>query len=209
MNFFEYNSGYINLLENYFNHPLTPKNNSSHKEFKTHLYNGDDGILGILIDNNEIVAVSSAVMVYENKIKSCKYPHRLHVRSDYSHISNKFIDCYWDPLLFQWLEKKKVEKVYCTFNENNFFAFFWAAIRHSRRIKNIKYINDFGKKILNQQWFIYPKIIKEMYTWQYLIYSSPENLWFYPDREEKYMPNEIADKLNSRFNFISGFGWKI
>lgn len=209
MIFVEYNNDYCNLLEEYFRHPLTPFNNSSHETFKTHLYDGVNGILGMLVDNSNIVAVSSALIINENNIKSCKYPHRLHVRSDYSYISNKFIDQHWDPFLFQWLEKNKIENVYCTFNEDNVHAFFWAAIRHSRRFKNTKYINDFGKSILNQNWYVYPKIIREKNTWQYLIYSTPNNKWFYNHRREKSMPIDIKDNLDKKFVFVSEFGWQI
>lgn len=209
MIFVEYNNTYLEILEKYFKHSKTPANNSNHKIFKTHLYDRENGILGLLIDKDEIVAVSSAVKVVENNTVSCKYPHRLHVRSDYSWVTNKFVDQFWDPLLFDWLETKNIRNVYCTFNEGNHLAFFWAAIRHSRRLSHTTYINSFGKEVLNQEWYVYPFIINEMNTWQYLIYSSPDRNWFYPHREEKEMPEELISKLNSRFDFVSGFGWRI
>jgi hypothetical protein len=209
MIFVEYNTTYIDLLEKYFKHPLTPVNNASHKIFKTHLFNGIDGILGMLIDNNEIVAVSSAIIVTENSIKSCKYPHRLHVRSDYTWYSNKFVDKHWDILLFNWLKEKNINNVYCTFNETNHSAFLWAALRHARRRNHNTHINDFGKTILNQNWYVYPKIVTEMNTWQYLIYSSLNDKWFYNHKDEKDMSDELIKNLDSRFNFVSGSGWKI
>jgi hypothetical protein len=211
MEFFEFDkTAHTELLEEYFKHPNTPINNSTHKAFKTHLYDGTSGLLGLLVDNNEIVAVSSAVVVTEHGIKSCKYPHRLHVRTDYSHVSSKFIDEFWDPLLFRWLEQLDITRVYCTFNEDNDPAFIWAALRHSRRTKKPMLVNDFGKRILlDQEWKIHSCPIIEMNTWQHLIYSSPDSEWFYHWREEKRMSSSIVNELDTRFERLDSGGWRI
>ncbi len=208
MKFVRYTNDYKGLLEKYFNNPNTPTNNSSHKLFKTHLYNGDTGILGMLISNEEIVAVSSAVIVTENGITSCKYPHRLHVRNDYSYMSSTFIDQYWDPMLFDWLYTKNITNVYCTFNIDNQKAFMWACKRHARRIKNNSNMNVFGKS-LNKKWYVYRSIIDEMYTPQFLLYSSPTNDWFFPWRKESQIPTEVSDNLSKIFEYDPLRGWII
>jgi hypothetical protein len=209
MKFVQYTNDYLGLLEKYFNNPNTPLNNNSHKAFKTHLYNGDTGILGMLIDNEEIVAVSSAVVVIENGILSCKYPHRLHVRSDYSYMTSKFIDQHWDPMLFDWLYEKNIKNVYCTFNIDNPKAFLWACKRHSRRIKNNSNINKFGKTILNKKWYVYNAIVDEMYTPQYLLYSSPTDDWFFPWRTEHKISDEVKHILDQTFEYTTSRGWII
>lgn len=209
MKFITYSCEYLGLLEKYFSNPNTPINNSSHKAFKTHLYDGDNGILGMLIDNDEIVAVSSALIIQEHGVLSCKYPHRLHIRQDYSYMSSRFMDCYWEKLLFDWLEQRNIENVYCTFNMDNPKAFMWAAKRHSRRIKNNTDINMFGKTILSRNWYIHKHAIIEMNTPQYLIYSSVNNDWFYSWRTNIDISSDMNEKLNTSFAHDLKRGWVI
>lgn len=209
MKFVKFTSEHLGLLEAYFNNPDTPINNNSHKSFKTHLYNDEDGILGILIDRNEIVAVSSAIVINDNGIKSCKYPHRLHIRRGYSSISSKFIDYQWDPMLFDWLKEHNICNLYCTFNIDNPKAFLWAAKRHSRRIAHIDHLNNFGKQLLTKPWYAYSKVIDEMNTPQYLLYTSPTGEWFYPWRNETIMPITMIDNLNATFDYQLNRGWII
>ena len=209
MRFVRYTSEYQSLLESYFNKPDTPVNNNSHKAFKTHLYNGDTGILGILIDNDEIVAVSGAIIINDRGVQSCKYPHRLHVSREYSNISSRFIDYQWDTMLFSWLQEKDICNVYCTFNLDNPKAFLWAAKRHSRRIAHIDHLNEFGKQLLTRPWYAHPTAIDEMNTPQYLLYTSPTGEWFYPWRDETIMPVNMIDTLNNTFEYYLNRGWLI
>jgi hypothetical protein len=195
------------LLEVYFKDNRTPYNNSNHKVFKTHLYNSKDGILGLLIDKTEIVGVTSAIKIIEKGIVSCKYPHRLHVRNDYSKYTSKFIDELWDPCLHNWLKLQNISNLYCTFNEDNENAFLWAALRHSRRIK--KSNNEISLQILKGNWFIYPKLVLEMHTWQYIIYHSNLENWFYPWRQEEKIKGIMQNKLNKFFLYYDNLGWLI
>lgn len=195
------------LLEVYFKDSRTPYNNSNHKIFKTHLYNSKDGILGLLIDKTEIVGVTSAIKIIENGIISCKYPHRLHVRNDYSRHTSKFIDELWDPCLHDWLKLQNISNVYCTFNEDNESAFLWAALRHSRRIKKLN--NKVSSQILSGNWFIYPKLVLEMHTLQYVIYHSNLGNWFYPWRQEEKIKDIMENKLNKFFLYYNNLGWLI
>lgn len=206
MIFVKYDDSYKELLERYFNHPSTPINNASHKLFKTHLYNGVNGILGLLIDNNEIVATVSAIVVIERGIYSIKYPHRLHVRKDYSHLSNMIVNKYWDPLFFDWLINKPNDNLYCTFNEGNYTSFMWSAVKHKRRLKN-EYVNEFGKSIISRQWYILDKMVEEMGCPQYIMYSNSISDWFYPWRVTYDIPIDVATILNSKFKFVVGKGW--
>ena len=209
MIFVKYDDSYKELLERYFNHPSTPINNASHKLFKTHLYNDVNGILGLLIDNEEIVATVSAIIINDRGIRSCKYPHRLHVRREYSHVSSYFIDYHWDTMLFNWLQEKNITNLYCTFNIDNPKAFLWAAKRHSRRITHIDHLNDFGKQLLTKPWYAYPKVINEMNTPQYLLYTSITGEWFYPWRTETRMLHNMNETLNNTFEYCLDHGWII
>lgn len=209
MKFAKYSKDYDLLLEKYFIDSRTPENNSSHKKLKTHLYDESNGIMAMMINYEEIIAMSSAVVVNENNILSCKYPHRLHVREDYRYITNRFIDNYWDPFLYSWLANKNIINVYSCVNEDNWSSFSWAALRHSRRIKTINRVNNLGQQILKQQWFIYQNLVYEMHTWQYILYSSPDGKWFYSHRNEKEINKEKVDLLNKRFQFVPKCGWLI
>jgi len=206
MEFFKYNNKFLNLLEKYFQHVDTPVNNNSHKNFKTKLYDEDKGICGILVDKNEIVAVSSAIIIEENGSIACKYPHRLHVRNDYSYISNIFIDQFWDPLLFDWVKDKNISNMYATVNEGNEKALFWAALRHQRRKKHLQYVNDFGKIILNQPWYVYPYKMLDMHVFQYILYNNSFPFHF---RDKMIINTNIKEYLNNNFKFVEKLGWQI
>lgn len=201
-----YNESYKPLLEEYFKHPNTPINNASHKMFKTHLYDGTKGILGLLIDNDEIVGVSSAIVIEEKGIKSIKSPHRLHVREDYSYMSNTFVNKYWDPLFANWFRSLPIDNVYCAFNTDNYLSFMWSAVKHKRRLKN-NYVEDSANTFITGKWFAYDKLVMEMGCLQYICYSSPQDEWFYPWREVRNLDDALVKELNSRFPFFPGKGW--
>lgn len=206
MIFVKFDNNYTELLEKYFNHPDTPINNASHDLFKTHLYDGVNGVLGLLIDNDEIVATSSAIVIEEQGVYSIKYPHRLHVRKDYSYLSNTFINKYWDPLFVDWLAGKSIDNLYCAFNEDNYNSFMWSAIKHRRRMKN-DYVNEFGKSIILRNWYVLNTMVEEMNCPQYIMYTSPSDEWFYPWRETYVIPTNILNALNQRFKYFDNKGW--
>jgi len=207
MEFVAYDDQYLHLLEKYFKHPDTPINNRNHKIFKTNLYNYDNGICGILIDNQEIVAVNTAIVVKEDNKISCKCTHRLHVRKDYSYLSAKFMDQYWDPLLYSWAHNKKIYNMYATVNVGNESVLFWMTKRHKKRKSHLQYVNNFGKDILNDKWYIYPYKVLEMYELQYIVYNDK---FPYTSRDkEKIVDKTVIDYLNKSFNFIPEFGWRI
>lgn len=206
MEFIQYNrSEHDGLLNRYFTDPRTPVNNRSHIGLKTHLYNGVSGIMGMMVDQGEILALSSAIVVEEHGVISCKYPHRLHIRSDFQAGGNKFIDQHWDTTVHQWLIDSHIRNVYCTFNASNESVFRWAAIRHHRRVDN-PYLTNPGQSLMNQSWMVHHKMILEMYVPQYLIYSNPQAEWFYPWRDEFDMPVNTISYLNQRLS-KSTSGW--
>ena len=128
-------------------HPDTPFNNSTHDMFLTKLYDDEKGILFLAIDNDEIIATNSAIVTNEKNIKSIKYPHRLHIRKDYSHLSKVITNKDFDQLLCNWILEKNISNLYCTFNEKDYLSFMWSAIKHKKRKQN-KYINEDGQKII-------------------------------------------------------------
>ena len=207
MKLVQYNHEYKNLLEKYFLHTDTPINNRNHKAIKSHLYDNINGMLFLIIDKDEIVATHGVMLVTENNIISAKYPHRLHIRSDYSIHLNSIIDKFFDPALYEWLEPKNIRRVYSTVNEGNEMPLFWSSHRHSRRC--IEYVGEFGKKIRLQNWYVYPKLVEEMHCWQYISYSCPDDIWWYKDRNMKDIDNSIIEKMNKHFTYVKDLGWKI
>lgn len=206
MQFLRYNrSEHEGLLDQYFTDPRTPVNNRSHAALKTDLYDEKQGIMGMMVDKDQIIALSSAIRVEERGVVSCKYPHRLHVRSDYQHIGSSFIDSHWDITVHTWLQDCGISNIYCTFNEGNERAFLWAAVRHRRRVNN-PYLNSVGEVIMSRPWRVYPHLIMEMHVPQYLIYSSPGASWFYPWRDESPLSSVTADMLNRHLE-VDHHGW--
>lgn len=194
------------LLERYFAHPDTPPNNSSHAQLKTHLYDGINGMLALFIDDDEIIGMSSAMIVSEHGMTSVKYPHRLHVRSDYTHMSNILMNKYWEPLLFDWLGGIDNAHLYCTFNEDNIKSLQWSAVKHRRRTRN-SYVDEFGRSVIRRNWFVLDVMIKEMNRHQFVMYTSPNDIWFYPWRDMRVIPASMRIWLNSRFVYKPGSGW--
>jgi hypothetical protein len=208
MNFERYNESYLYLLEKYFAHPDTPENNASHKALKTHLYDGKQGMMGIMIHDDEIVAMSSALVIEERGIISIKYPHRIHVRSDYKHLSNTIMNKHWEPMLFEWLKQQKHEHLYCTFNAHADRSFWWSAVKHQRRIKN-DYVDDFGQAVIARKWYIHHAMVEEMHCYQHVMFTSPDDRWFYPWRPSRPMPYHLHSQLDMRFSFVEGSGWQL
>ena len=205
MKFVKYNKSYLDLLEKYFKHPDTPFNNSTHDMFLTKLYDDEKGILFLAIDNDEIIATNSAIVTNEKNIKSIKYPHRLHIRKDYSYLSKVITNKDFDQLLCNWILEKNISNLYCTFNEKDYLSFMWSAIKHKKRKQN-KYISEDGQKIIKRKWIIYHKMIHE-YLPQYIMYTSLNDQWFYPWREEYPIPELVATKLSSFLEYKSDVGW--
>lgn len=197
---------YDKLLNDYFKHPNTPYNNSSSKLIKLDLYDGISGILTIVIDKDQIVGTHGVLI--DNDI--AKFPHRLHIRKDYTHLSNKFIDEYFDPMCYDWLSQKQITGVYCSINQDNHLALFWSSLRHQRRNKNkINLVNSLGQTTRNQNWFIYDKLVYEMYCWQYIIFTSSNDNWLFPNKKTQPIDDQVINALDKRFDYIENLGWKI
>ena len=205
MKFVKYNESYLDLLEKYFKHPDTPYNNSNHDMFLTELYDDEKGVLFLAIDNDEIVGTNSAILVNKKNISSIKYPHRLHVRKDYSNLSKSMTNKEFDQLLCNWIIEKNIDNLYCTFNREDYVSFMWSAIKHKKRKQN-KYISKAGQKIIEKKWIIHHKMIHE-YIPQYVMYTSLNDNWFYPWRKEYVIEKHIETKLNSFLEYIPGVGW--
>lgn len=206
-----YSNDYNGLLESYFNHPNTPNNNNSHKNIKSHLYDGDNGILFFIEDNNVIVATFGAVVVkLQENVECVKLPHRLHVRKDYSKYHHSFVDKFFEPALYQWLDKKQIYNIMQTVNEGNERAGFVSWLRHKRRrLYSKKYVNEIGKNFIDGDWCIQPFLINEMHTWQYCAWVSiNQTMWNKKWRDTKDISPQVIDKLNSSFTF-SDHGWKL
>ena len=211
MKFLRYTPEYQGLLESYFNNPDTPDNNSSHKKIKSHLYDGENGILFCIEDNCEIVAVFGAILVkLDNNTVCAKIPHRLHVRKDYTKYHNMFIDKFFEPALYDWLEQKQIFNLMQTVNEGNERAGFVSWLRHTRRRKYAKmYVNDFGKQFIDGNWNVLPVLINEMNTWQYCAWVSINGTdWNKKWRETKNISPHIYNKLCTHFK-ISDLGWAL
>jgi hypothetical protein len=209
MKFHIYTSEHNALLEKYFLHKDTPTNNNSHKNIKSHLYDHHNGVLFFFEDNNEIVATFAVILVnLPNGVTCAKIPHRLHVRKDYTKYHNTFIDKFFEPAMYNWIEKNRIVNLLQTVNEGNERAGFVSWLRHQRRRKYGKlHVNDIGKQFIDGCWMIQPYLINEMYTWQYCAWVSLNGTqWNNSWRETKSIPPQIINKLNNNFKF-NDQGW--
>lgn len=199
----------LNLLERYFLHPLSPVNNSGHSHFKTELYDGNKGIMFLLVDNDEIIATYGAIIVQlDNDTVAAKLPHRLHVRRDYSKDYFDFIDKWFEPRIFSWLAERGINNVMMTINEGNERPMYLGGTRHYRRRKYAKsYLCSHGQKLLEHGWYIQPYLILEQNVWQYVFWNSLDDLsWDTKWRKTKDISQAVINELNQRFT-LQNQGW--
>jgi hypothetical protein len=197
------------FLKKYFMHPNTPLNNSSYKHIKIDYYDGKNGILFYILDNDEIISTFGAIVVeLDSNIYAVKMPHRLHVRQDYSIYHNRFIDSYYEPVLYEWMEKLEIKNVFQTVNVGNERAGFLSWIRHARRRKySLQNLNTIGQTFVKTDWKILPYLILEKGVWQYCAWASIEGIqWNHYWRQQSNIENGIETKLNSLF-LSDNSGW--
>jgi hypothetical protein len=185
------NSQHEELLENYMK-TTDVENNNSRKNLKLHLYDGIDGVLFLIVNSrtNSIDAMSSCVKYTENSIVSAKVWHRLHIKPN---VPKGILDMYFEPNTFKWCMDSNIDRLWMTFNETNVRAALWASIQMGERrniIRPNKKSNmycDHMRKGMRP----YDKFIFEKYTWQSVIYYSPDNQFFLT-REEKPLNNDMV-----------------
>lgn len=191
------------FLKNYFMHPNTPLNNSSYKNIKIDYYDGKNGILFYILDNNEIISTFGAIVVeLDSDVYAVKMPHRLHVRHDYSKYHNRFIDRYYEPVLYEWIKNLGIKNVFQTVNVGNERAGFLSWIRHSRRRKySLQHLNTTGQKFVKTDWKILPFLILEKNVWQYCAWASiDETQWNRNWRQESEIDTGIKTRLSNLFS---------
>ena len=95
--------------------------------------------------------------------------------------------------------------MYTTVNEGNERVLLWVAKRHSRK-KHLQYVNNFGKTILNQPWYIYPNRVLDMTVFQYIMYNNNFPFHF---RDKMNINKDTEIYLNKNFKFVQNFGWQL
>lgn len=207
MNLFKYDDSYKNILDKYVNHPSTPKNNS--ELLLIEKYDDVNGAMFFIEDNNEIIASFGVLKIQMNDGTFVgKLPSRLHIREDYRKYHHKFIDQYFDPVIYKWLEENNIINVMQTVNVGNERPGFLSWKRHNRRRRDAyKWCDDFGQAFILKKWTILPYIICEMNTWQYCSWVSLCNKkWDINWREYNLISTDVINKLNNSFEYTSE-GW--
>ncbi len=185
--FIQYQPGNIlheTLVDNYIA-ATTIENNSTRKKLKMHLYDDVQGALFLLVHrtDNRIDAMTSCVKYNENGILSAKVWHRLHIKDN---VPNTVLDIYFEGATINWCNKHQIHRLWVTFNERSPRLAFWAAARMGER-RNASRPNVFDREQLGHiraNWRPHPKLIYEQYTWQYVIFYSPDNTFFLVREEQ-------------------------
>ena len=132
MKIFKYNNSHKDILNRYINHQSTPNNNS--KLLYIEKYDDINGAMFFIEDNNEIIASFGVLRIEMNDGTIVgKLPSRLHIREDYRKYHHKFIDQYFDPAIYEWLEENQITNVMQTVNVGNERPGFLSWKRHGRR----------------------------------------------------------------------------
>ena len=208
MNLFQYDESYKELLDKYINHPTTPINNSDLLFIEK--YDNVNGAMFFIEDNNEIVAAFGVLRVeMSNGTLVGKMPSRLHIREDYRKYHHKFIDQYFDPAVYKWLEENHITNVMQTVNVGNERPGFLSWKRHDRRRRAAyQWCTAFGQIMIRKRWRILPYVILEKGVWQYCAWQSVMNLKWNPNwRDFDHIQPEVIDQLNKNFDYIPLEGW--
>lgn len=174
-------------------------NNSTRKNLKIHLYDGDKGVLFLVVHKgrNEVDAMTSCVKYNEDNILSAKVWHRLHIKNN---VPTTVLDVYFEEATYKWCYDNNIQRLWVTFNEHQPRIAYWAAGRMGER-RNAnrpnKFSEHFGHEI-RTGWRPYNKLIYEMFTWQYVIYYSPDNQFFL-NREERPLNTESLEVFKREF----------
>lgn len=208
MNLFQYDDSYKDLLDKYVNHPTTPINNSDLLFIE--IYDNVNGAMFFIEDNNEIVAAFGVLKVemFDGTIIG-KLPSRLHIREDYRKHHHKFIDQYFDPVVYRWLHENDINNVMQTVNVGNERPGFLSWQRHNRRRRDAyKWCDDFGQEMILKKWTILPYIINEKNTWQYCAWVSwDDKKWDINWRDFDHIQPEVIEQLDKNFDYIPLQGW--
>lgn len=185
--FFQYQPGCVlheALIDNYID-TTDVENNSTRAKLKMHLYDNNHGALFLLVNSvtNTIDAMTSCVKYNEGGVLSAKVWHRLHIKDN---VPNTVIDMYFEEATVRWCHSQQIHRLWVTFNETAERTAFWAAARMGERRNAIRpnIFTDVPAEI-RSKWRPYNKLIYEKYTWQYVIFYSPDNTFFLirPERD--------------------------
>jgi hypothetical protein len=173
------------LLEQYFKHSDAP-NNISHNRLKTEQYDGNNGILFLLLNVNTyaIDGMSSCLRVGD----TAKVFHRLHMKPNVPHSA---IDRFIEYETYDWCWTNGLEKLWFTVNEEHTDTLFWVSKRVGQR-RNANRPNKYKDQKYNfirAGWRPHNKLIYEKETWQYVIYYSTDGEFFL-NRDEKDMGSD-------------------
>jgi len=210
MEIITYNNSCIDLLQRYFDHPLTPENNKNHKIFKTDLYDGVNGVMFLILDHGEIVSTFGAIKVdMDSKIQAIKMPHRLHVRSDYTAYHHRFVDDWFEPQLYKWIESVGIRNIYQTMNFGNERAMWLSSLRHRRRRRyHVDSVNSLGQQFIMAKWQILPYLVYEKHTWQYAYWASLDNIvWQDNWRQIRLIDQPMQSMLDQKFHKDASGSW--
>lgn len=208
MNLFKYDDSYKELLDKYINHPTTPINNSDLLFIEN--YDDVNGAMFFIEDNNEIIAAFGVLRVeMTNGTLVGKMPSRLHIREDYRKYHHRFIDQYFDPAVYKWLEENQITNVMQTVNVGNERPGFLSWKRHDRRRRGAyQWCTAFGQIMIRKRWRILPYVINEKGVWQYCAWQSIWNVKWNPTwRNFDHIKPEVIKELDKNFDYIPLEGW--
>lgn len=175
------------LIQNYMRQTKT-ENNSNAKRLRLDCYDFTNGVLFMITDSAEtaVIAVCSCVRYQENGIHSAKIWHRLDMPDG---LSMKIMNQFFEPATFNWCQSQKIQHLWATFNAIAPRTATWAATRMGARRSGhrSRYCDDFGNQI-RQAWVGYPRLILERYVWQFVIFYSPNSIFFLTRPETEIEP---------------------
>lgn len=195
-----YNPNYDHLLDQYFKQTGGEiRNNHSKKALRLNEYDGKNAELFLVIQNDTtIIGMSSIFTEHLTPQTRCaRLYSRLHITPTFS---QWLIDKYLEPALHQWIISQDIQHCYLTVNEGHERTLQWVCARLGKK-RAKKLPNSYGYTIgqqTRQSWKPHSKLIYERHTWQYCLFSSP-NDEFFLKRDEKSIDPKFEYILTKHF----------
>jgi len=182
------------LLEEYFKYCVNAPNNINHERLKTHLYDGSNGILFMILNTQymTIDGISSCVKFQD----TARLFHRFHMKPTIPwSVGDRFIE--YES--YDWAWKNNFKTLWFSVNLGHEDTLFLVSKRMGRRRNgNRQNIHKDSKyNFIRYNWRPHNKLMWIHGCWQYVIYYSQDN--FNLQVDEKDFNNNIREMFMKEY----------
>lgn len=146
----------------------------------------------MLVVNNKMVGCCGFYVLYdENGILYCKTPYRLYILPE-GNGAYAVSRTSWENISRDWINRWKDIPLLATVNVGNERMLYYEIVSMQRYTERLS--PDDPYRLNQKSYYFHPKLVKEMYTWQYAWYTTSYTGF---KREEMDMDPEVKRTIES------------